>query len=166
MYFDFDPGKPTLWIFVAVILFFIALLFFGVHKKVADSLDARAERIRMDINEARRLREEAQDLLASCQRKQKEAEKKAEEIIKRARNDADVMVERSRRETAGRLERRAALAEARIANAESQALSEVRARAIGAAIAAAGKILGRDMTAADHARLIDEGIARMGKSFR
>ena len=71
MHFDFNPASPTLWVFLAVVLFLIALAYFGVHKQIVGALDARADNIRNELEEARRLREEAQTLLASYQRQQK-----------------------------------------------------------------------------------------------
>ncbi len=165
MYFDFDPAGATLWVFVAVMLFLVALLYFGVHKKIASALDARAEKIRAELDEAHRLREEAQALLASYQRKQKEAEEQAEDIIKQARHDAEVMAERARADLKDRLERRASLAEAKIANAEAQAMSEVKARAAEMAVAAAENILKDGLTATEHTKLINEGITQLGKSL-
>ncbi len=158
MHFDFDPASPTIWVFLSVVIFFAALIYFGIHKKIGSSLDARADAIRNELDEARRLREEAQTLLASFQRKQKEAEEQAEHIIRQARKDAESMAEQARKDLKDRLERRAALAEAKIANAEAQALSEVKAKAAKAAIETAARLLENNMTAANHTALVKKGI--------
>lgn len=165
MHFDFDPGSPTIWVFLAVILFFLALAYFGVHKKIAGALDARADKIRDELDEARRLREEAQALLASYQRKQKEAEAQAEGIVKQARHDAEVMATNARKDLAERLERRAAQAEAKIANAEAKAMADVKAKAADMALEAAEKLIRSGTKTADHASLIKDGIAQMGKTL-
>ena len=155
-------GDPTLYVIFALILFFLMLMYFGIHKKIAASLDARADKIRAELDEARRLREEAQALLASYQRKQKEAEVQAESIIKQARSDAENMAANARKDLAERLERRAAMAEAKIANAEVQALAEVRGRAADIALDAAQDLLKNGLSAAEKAKLVKSGIASMG----
>jgi len=163
MHFDFDPASPTIWVFLAVILFFIALGYFGVHKKIASALDSRADKIRVELEEARRLREEAQTLLASFQRKQKEAEKQAEDIVKQARIDAENMASQSRKDLAERLERRAQQAEAKIANAEAQAMADVKSKAADMAVNTAEALMRKNMKPADHSALIKDGITQMGK---
>ncbi|WP_409433414.1 F0F1 ATP synthase subunit B [Litorimonas sp. RW-G-Af-16] len=165
MYFDFDPGGATVWVFLAVVIFLVALLYFGIHKKIASALDARADKIREELDEARRLREEAQTLLASYQRQQKEAEDQAEAIVKQARHDAEIMAVQARKDLAERLERRTAQAEAKIANAEAQAMAEVKSRAADMAVNAAEKILRSDLTSADQTKLFKDGLAQMGKTL-
>jgi F-type H+-transporting ATPase subunit b len=155
-------GDPTLWVLVAVLLFLGALLYFGIHKKIAGALDARADKIKAELDEARRLREEAQALLASYQRKQKEAEEQADEIVNQARHDAELMAAKSRSDLAERLERRAAMAEAKIASAEAQALSEVRARAADLALDAAQDLLRNGLSTAEKNKLVKAGIKNMG----
>ena len=165
MHFTADLGDPTTWVFIAVVIFLLALLYFGIHKKIAGALDARADAIRSELDEARRLREEAQALLASYQRKQKEAEAQAEEIVKQARSDAENMATQARKDLAERLERRAAQAEAKIANAEAQALGEVKAKAADLAMDAAENILRTKMSAAEKSKFIQEGIKQMGATL-
>ena len=163
MHFDFDPASATIWVFLAVVLFLIALAYFGVHKQIAGALDARADKIRDELDEARRLREEAQTLLASYQRQQKEAEAQADEIVKQARQDAEAMAINARKDLAERLERRAAQAEAKIANAEAKAMAEVKSKAADMALGAAEKMIRSGTKATDHAALVKDGIAQMGK---
>ncbi len=165
MYFDFDPAGATIWVFLATVIFLAALVYFGVHKKIGGALDARADNIRAELDEARRLREEAQALLASFQRKQKEAEEQADQIVQQARKDAEAMAAQSRADLAERLERRAAQAEAKIANAEAQAMAEVKSRAADMAVNAAEKILRSKMTPVEQGKLIKDGIAQMGKAL-
>lgn len=162
MHFDFSPGSPTIWVFLSVVLFFVALGYFGVHKKIASYLDTRADKIRVELEEARRLREEAQTLLASFQRKQKEAEKQAEEIVKQARVDAENMAAQSRKDLIERLDRRAQQAEAKITNAEAQAMADVKSKAADMAIDASEAILRKNIKPADQSALVKDGIAQMG----
>ena len=165
MHFTSDLGDPTTWVFIAVVLFFLALFYFGVHKKIAGALDARSDAIRDELEEARRLREEAQALLASYQRKQKEAEAQAEGIVKQARSDAENMAVQARKDLAERLERRAAQAEAKIANAEAQAMGEVKAKAADLAMDTAETLLRSNLTAGDKSNLIQDGIKQMGATL-
>jgi len=163
MYFDFALNSATIWVFFAVLMFLILLGYFGIHKKIAASLDERADKIRTELDEAKSLREEAQALLASYQRKQKEAEEHAESIVKQARHDAEVMATNARKDLAERLERRAAQAEAKIATAEAQAMAEVKAKAADLALNAAEKLIRSGTKPTDHASLVKDGIAQMGK---
>ena len=93
--------NPTFWVAVAVILFFVLLIYKGVFKALGNALDNRAEKIRTELDEAKRLREEAQALLASYQRKQKEAEEQAEQIIVKARRDCLLYTSPSPRDQRG-----------------------------------------------------------------
>ncbi len=163
MYFDFALNSPTIWVFLAVVLFLLCLAYFGVHKKIGGALDARAEKISAELDEAKSLREEAQALLASYQRKQKEAEEQAESIVKQARHDAEIMATNARKDLAERLERRAEQAEAKIATAEAQAMAEVKAKAAEMALNAAEKLIRSGTTSTDHSSLVKDGIAQMGK---
>jgi len=165
MYFDFALNSPTIWVFFAVVLFLLVLAYFGIHKKIGGALDARADKIRTELDEAKSLREEAQALLASYQRKQKEAEEQAEGIVKQARHDAEVMAANARKDLADRLERRAAQAEAKIASAEAKAMADVKAKAADLALEAAEKLIRTGKSSTNHAQLVKDGIAQMGKTL-
>lgn len=164
MHFDFSPSSPTFWVFVAVLIFIFALAYYGVFKKMGAALDARAKKIENELEEAKRLREEAQALLASYQRQQKEAEAQAEHIIKQAKHDAEVMAAKARTDLQERLERRAALAEAKIATAEAQAMKDVQARAVDIAIEASQDILRHDLSASEQTNLVAKGIKELRRS--
>jgi F-type H+-transporting ATPase subunit b len=153
------------WVAVPVVLFLMLVAYKGGFRAMGKALDDRADNIKTELEEARRLREEAQTLLASYQRKQKEAEDQAESIVKQARSDAENMAAQARKDLAERLERRAAQAEAKIANAETQAMSEVKAKAADLAMDAAEKILRTKLTATDKSKLIQDGIKQMGSSL-
>ena len=154
-----------LWVLIPLLLFFALLYKKGAHQAIGQSLDERAVKIKAELDKAKRLREEAQALLASYQRKQKEAEEQAEAIIRQARQDAENMAAQARKDLAERLERRAAQAESKIANAEAQALADVKARAANMALAATETLLRSELSAAQHNDLIKSGIAQIGKSF-
>jgi len=153
------------WVLVPVVLFLALITYKGAFKALGKSLNDRAEGIKTELDEARRLREEAQQLLASYHRKQKEAETQAEEIIKQARTDAENMAVQARKDLTERLERRAAQAEAKIANAEAQAMSEVKAKAADMALDTAENYLRTKLSAADKAKLVKDGITQMGSTL-
>jgi F-type H+-transporting ATPase subunit b len=156
---------PTLWAFVALILFLALVVYLKLPGMVAKSLDARAAAIAAELDEAKRLREEAQELLASFQRRQREAESEAEAIVAQAHREAERLAEDTRAKLAEQLERRAQLAERKIAQAEADAAAAVRAQATELAIAATKEILTEQLDDAAHARLIDAGAEELAKRF-
>src|SRR5690606_19179001 len=120
-----------------------------------------AERISNELEDARRLREEAQQLLAEYQRKRKEAEQEAEDIVSAARREAESIVADARQKTEEYVARRAELAETKIAQAERDAVNEVRVRAVDLAVAAAGRILGDKVDAKVDASLFKDALANV-----
>ena len=132
----------TFWAFVALVLFLGLMVYLKVPGVVTAALDKRAEAIRKELDEARRLREEAQALLAEYQRKGREAETEAEEIIDQAKREADALGKDAGRRLDEYVVSRTKLAEQKIAQAEAQAIQEVKALSADVAIAAAEKILG------------------------
>jgi F-type H+-transporting ATPase subunit b len=131
----------TFWALVALVIFLGILVYVKVPAMLAKSLDDRADRIRNELEEARRLREEAQQLLAEYQRKRKEAEKEAADIVAAARREAEMLSQEAQQRTEEYVARRAALAENKIARAEQDAVNEVRARAVDIAVEAAARLL-------------------------
>jgi F-type H+-transporting ATPase subunit b len=146
------------WVGIAFVAFLAILLYYKVPKLVAKALDDRAEAIRKELDEARRLREEAQKLLADYQKKHRNVDQEAEAIVDLARREADAFALETRTSLKESLERRTRLAEDKIARAEAQAVDEVRASAIEAAVAAAERILREKMAGAGGASLIDQSI--------
>ncbi len=134
-------SDTSFWTFLGLIAFFAVLHFAGAFKAIGKALDDRAEKIRTELDEARRLREEAQELLASYKRKQAEAADEAEKIIRQARSEAEYLRENAQKEIAERIERRTALAETRIAQAEAAAAKQVQSLAADLAIDAAKALL-------------------------
>ncbi len=129
------------WVAIAFISFLGLLAYLGVHRKIAETIDQRQSRIRSELGEARRLREEAQALLAEFERKAGTAEREAEEIVANAMAEAERLAVEAKARMEDFVARRTKMAETKIAQAEAQALADVRAAAADAAAAAAEKIL-------------------------
>lgn len=129
------------WVAVSFFIFLGVLGYVGVHKKIASALDHRRDRIKAELDEARRLREEAQSLLAHYHQKQKDAEGEAAAILTNAKADAERMAQEAEAKMTEFVARRTKMAENKIAQAEAQALADVRAAAADAAVTAAERIL-------------------------
>jgi len=151
--------QPETWVAVAFVLFIGVIIYVGAHNKIFEALDHRSARIKAELDEARRLRDEAAKLLADYQRKQREAETEAEAIVADAKAEAENAAAESRAKMEEFVARRTKLAEAKIGQAEAQALADVRAAAADAAVTAAENIL-RDIAKGKVADdLIAQGIA-------
>lgn len=130
----------------------------GVHRKIAGALDQRGQEIATELDEARRLREEAQEILASYQRRQREAEDEATSIIEQAKKDAEHLGRDAKKKINQQLERRTKTAEEKIARAEAQALSEVRNQTTDLAINAARIIIRERMDTGAQNAMVDKSI--------
>ncbi len=133
--------EAEFWVAVATVIFFLILVYFGVHTRLLEALDSRRARIQAELDEARRLREEALALVAHYQGKRAEAEKEAEVLITNARAEAERYAQEQRAKMDEFVARRTKIAETKIQQAEAQALADVRAAAADAAVSAAGDIL-------------------------
>jgi F-type H+-transporting ATPase subunit b len=153
-----DPHDPVFWVGLAFLIFMGLLVYYKVPDLVGGMLDARADAIRKELDEARRLREEAQALLADYQHKARDAENEAKSIIEQARREAEAMAADTRKTLEESIARRSKIAEEKIARAEAQALSEVRSSAVDAALAAAEKILKARVPGATGDGLIEQSI--------
>ena len=153
------------WVALAFILFLAGLGYIGVHKMLAKSLDDRAARIKADIDEARKLRDDAAGLLADYQRKRKEAEGEAQQIVAGAKAEAERMAAEAKAKIEEFVARRTKMAETKIAQAEAQATADVRAAAADAAIAAAEKILSAETKGKLAGELIAKGIDDVRKKL-
>ena len=151
-------GMAEFWVAVAFVAFLAILVYYKVPKLIAKALDDRADAIRKELDEARRLREEAQTLLADYQKRHRNVGQEAEAIVDLARREADAFAHETRASLKDALERRTKLAEDKIARAEAQAVDEVRAAAVELAIVAAEKILREKAAGASGTALIDQGI--------
>jgi F-type H+-transporting ATPase subunit b len=146
------------WVGISFVAFLLILAYYKVPALIAKALDDRAAAIRKELDEARRLREEAQALLADYQKKHRNAGQEAEAIVEQARHEAQLYAQETRNALAETLERRTRQAEEKIARAEAQALDDVRAAAVDMAIAAAEKVLRENAAGAAGAALIDDTI--------
>lgn len=147
---------------IAFVCFVSVVLYLGVPKMLAKMLDARADGIRAELEEARSLREEAKALLASYEKKQTEVQEQADRILEAARVEAAAAAEQAKADIVASVARRLVAAEEQIASAEAAAVKEVRDQAIVVAVGAARDIIASQMTAADGNSLIDDAIAQVG----
>jgi len=144
------------WVAIAFVLFLAVLAKFGVHRSAVSALDRRGARIKSELEEARRLREEAQAVLAQSERRRREAEGEADAIVASAKAEAEQLAAEAKVKVEEFIARRTKMAEAKIAHAETQALTDVRAAAADAAVAAAEKVL----TTTAKGRVADDLVAR------
>ncbi len=157
-------SDPTFWVMIAFILLFGVLVYLKVPGTIGRQLDNRATQIESDIREAEKLREEAQELLATYERKQKEALKEAEAILESARDEAKRLGEHGKERLTQALARREKMATDRIAQVEAQAIDEVRQAAVEIAIDATRILVAAEAkTTGD--RLIDDAIGDLGKKL-
>ncbi len=147
---------------IGFLIFVGVLLYFGVPGMLTRKLDERAVRIKEELDEARALREEAQTLLASYERRQKEVAVQAEEIVIAARAEAEKAAEAGKEEIRRSVDRRMQTATEQIAAAEQAAVRQIKDRAVAVAIAAAGDVMRDRMKADDANQLIDSAIAEVG----
>src|SRR5262245_54732600 len=150
--------EAEFWVAVAFVLFLAVLGYFGVFGKVLGALDQRSADIKKELDEARRLKEEAQGVLAEYKRKRQEAEREAEAIVTSARAEAERLAAESKAKVEEFVARRTKLAETKIAQAETQAVADVRAAAAEAAVAAAEKILTQSVAGKTADDLLAQGI--------
>jgi F-type H+-transporting ATPase subunit b len=134
-------AEPEFWVAVGFAIFVGILVYVGVPKMLTDALDARGKRVQAELDEARRLKEEAQKLLAEYQAQQRQAEAEAASIIEGAKAEAERIAADSKTRMEDFVVRRTKMAETKIAQAEAQAVADVRAAAAEAAVTAAEKIL-------------------------
>jgi len=150
--------EPETWVLIAFLIFAGILVRLGVPKLLIKALDDRSARIRAELDEAVRLRTEAEGVLAEYRRRQDEAEKTAESIILNARVEADRLATEAEARVEEFIARRTKMAASRIAQAEAQALADVRAAAADVAIAAAEAILLETTRGAAAEALVRRGI--------
>lgn len=157
----FSLNNTDFVVLLAFLLFIGILLYFKVPTLISGMLDKRAEGIKSDLDEARALREEAQTLLASYERKQKEVQEQADRIIAHAKSEANEAADQAKEDIKASIKRRLKAAEDQIASAESSAIREVRDEAVRIAIGAAKDVVAKNMTATDGNKLIDEAISEV-----
>ncbi len=150
----------TFWALVGLVLFFVLIAYLKTPAMVGKALDKRAAQIRNEIDEARELKEEAKQQLAEYQRRRREAEAEAQDILAIAGREAEAIVNEARAKSEDYVARRTQVAEQKIAQAEADAIAEVRARAVNIAVDAATRVLTERNVAADP-RFTDQSIAEV-----
>ena len=149
----------TFFAFVALVIFLAIVVWAGAHKTAGKMLDDRSALISKELNDARRLREEAEALLAEYKQKRLDAEKEAGDIVARAKADAASYAEEAKKKLSEAIERRTKQAETKISQAEDAAAKDVRARAADLAVAAATALLKDGMKGKGGETLVSESIA-------
>ena len=152
-------------VLLAFLIFVGILIYTGVPAKLATALDARAIRIKAELDEARALRDEANALLASYDAKHKEVQEQSARIIASAKEEAQAAATQARADLKDSIARRLAAAEEQIASAEASALRQIRESAISVAVAAAGEVLASQATAETASTSIDAAIATVDSKF-
>ena len=158
-------SNPETWVAVAFVIFVGLLGYLGVHRQLTKALDNRAERIKAELDEARRLKDEAMALLQEYQRKREAAEGEAQSIVTEARAEAGRMAVEAKAKAEDFVVRRTKMAEQKIAQAEAQAVADVRAAAADAAVAAAERILTQQAKGEVAAELIAKGVEDVRKKL-
>jgi len=157
----FSLQNTNFVVLVAFLLFVGFLVYMGVPKILVGLLDKRAATIKAELDEARALREEAKSVLASYERKQKDVAEQTDRIIATAKEEAMAAAKQAKADLKVAIARRLAAAEEQIASAEAAAVKQVRERAVAVAVAAAGDVLAKQMTADTAAASIDAAIAQV-----
>ncbi len=157
--------EPEVWVAVAFAIFVAGLGYLGVHRTIIAALDKRSDRIRTELEDARRLKEEAMALLADYQRKRQEAESEAQAIIAGAKAEAERLAVEAKAKIEDFVARRTKMAETKIAQAEAQAMTDVRAAAAEAAVTAAEKILTQTAKGQVAGDLLAKGIEDVRKKL-
>jgi F-type H+-transporting ATPase subunit b len=158
-------ADPEFWVLVAAAIF-VAVVWKPVRKSLIGTLDERAARIRAELDEAKKLRDEAEQLLAQYQQKEREAAAEAAAIIAHAVEEAERIAAQSARDLDQALARRQRLAEERIAQAEMKALDEIRAVAVDVAIGAAREVIQSQIDDERGGALLDAAIAALPQRLR
>ena len=153
--------EPETWVAIAFILLMIVFGYLGVHRTLLTALDHRADRIKAELDDARRLKEEAAKLLGEYKARRASAEREAEEIISSAKAEAERIAAEAKTKMEDFVARRTKTAESKIALAEAQAVADVRAAAANAAVTAASTILAQQVKGPVADDLVSKGIAEV-----
>ena len=154
-------SQPEFWVAVAFVVLMAVFAYVGVHRTVLTALDHRSERIKAELDDARRLKEEAAKLLAEYKARHAKAEAEAQDIIASAKAEAERIASEAKAKMEDFVVRRTKTAEGKIALAEAQALADVRAAAANAAVTAASTILSQTVQGSVADDLLAKGIAEV-----
>ena len=153
--------EPETWVAIAFIILMVVFAYLGVHRTVLTALDHRSERIKAELDDARRLKDEAAKLLAEYKARRASAEREAEEIISNARAEAERIATEAKAKMEDFVARRTKTAEGKIALAEAQAVADVRSAAANAAVTAASTILSQSVKGSVADDLLAKGIVEV-----
>jgi len=157
----FSLQNTNFVVLIAFIIFVGFLVYLKVPAKLTGMLDAGAATIKAELDEARALREEAKSILATYERRQQEVQEQADRIVSSARDEALAAAAQAKEDLKASIARRLASATEQIASAEAAAIRQVREQAVSVAVAAAGDVLSKQMTAEAASSSIDEAIAQV-----
>lgn len=154
-------ADTSFWVAASTVVFVGGVLYSKAHKKIGEMLDARSDEIRKQIEEAKSLREEAENMLLDYQRKQRDAEKEAADMVAQAEEDAKIMLDAAKADLTEMAERRSRAAQEKIAQAEAAAVKEVQAVAVNVAVEAATAVLADSLKGKPGKALADDAIAEV-----
>jgi F-type H+-transporting ATPase subunit b len=157
--------EPEFWVAVAFVILMGLFAYAGVHRTILTTLDHRSARIKAELDDARRLKEEAAKVLAEYKARRATAEREAEEIVAGARAEAERLAGEAKTKMEDFVARRTKTAESKIALAETQALADVRAAAAEAATQAAATILSQSVKGQVADDLLTKGIAELRRKL-
>ncbi|WFU17490.1 ATP F0F1 synthase subunit B [Bradyrhizobium sp. CB3481] len=150
--------QPETWVAIAFVILLVLFAYLGIHKTVLTALDHRSQRIKAELDDAKRLKEEAAKLLGEYKTRRASAEREAEEIIANAKAEAERIATEAKAKMEDFVARRTKTAESKIALAEAQALADVRSAAANAAVEAASTILSQSVKGSVADDLLAKGI--------
>ena len=154
-------SDPEFWVAVAFVILIGVFVYFGIHSTVLKALDHRSDRIKAELDDARRLKDEAAKLLAEYQARHASAEREARDIIESAKAEAERIASEAKTKMEDFVARRTKTAESKIALAEAQAVADVRSAAANAAVTAASSILSQSVKGQIADDLLAKGIAEV-----
>jgi F-type H+-transporting ATPase subunit b len=154
-------AEPEFWVAVGFVILMGVFVYVGVHRTVLTTLDHRSQRIKTELDDARRLKEDAAKLLAEYKARHATAEREAQDIITSAKAEAERIAAEAKSKVEDFVARRTKTAESKIALAEAQAIADVRSAAADAAIAAASTILSQSVKGDVADDLLTKGIAEV-----
>jgi F-type H+-transporting ATPase subunit b len=154
-------SDPETWVAVAFVILMGVFGYVGVHRTVLKTLDHRRDRIKAELDDARRLKDEAARLLAEYKARHASAEREAQDIITSAKAEAERIASEAKTKMEDFVARRTKTAEGKIALAEAQALADVRAAAANAAVTAASTILSQTVQGSVADDLLTKGISEV-----
>jgi len=156
-----NPAMPEMWVAAGLLIFILLIIFLKVPKMAAGALDAKTQQIQSDLDEAARIRAEAEAMLATLKAEREAAEAQARDMIANAHEEAKRLEAQAKVKLEETIKRREQMAERRIALAETQAAAEVKAAAADLAAQAAEAVLAQRLAGQISDPLVDKAIAGM-----